>query len=160
MLQCILGTFLSKYMHREKTKSKTLLYTILILTLQVSLKYGGKQAYFHGDAHWMGLDPHMEWELSPTHWIHCTYLQQLQKNLHKYVHLYSYSNSCKYTYQTHVLGVCMGWAISLQRSSWKLNTFLTSIARWVRESIFRTNRCSRGEMWLNRQTDRHTDPIT
>ena len=34
--------------------------------------------------------------------------------------------------------------------------FLTSVAHWLRDSIFRRNRCSRGEMWLNRQTDRQT----
>ena len=27
------------------------------------------------------------------------------------------------------------------------------VARWVRDSVFRTNRRSIGEMWLNRQTD-------
>ena len=30
----------------------------------------------------------------------------------------------------------------------------------VRDSVIRTNRCSRGEMWLNGQTDRQTDPTT
>ena len=33
---------------------------------------------------------------------------------------------------------------------------LTSVAHWVRNSIFKTNGRSRGEMWLNRHTDRQT----
>ena len=49
---------------------------------------------------------------------------------------------------------------SPQRSGFRENptNFLTSIARWVHDSIFKTNRRSRGEMWLNRQTD--TDRTT
>ena len=37
---------------------------------------------------------------------------------------------------------------SLQRSDFRENptNFLTFVARWVRDSIFRTNRCSRGEV--------------
>ena len=53
-----------------------------------------------------------------------------------------------------------GSAGSLQRSGFRENpiNFSTSVARWVRDSIFRTNRRSRGEMWLKeRQTDRHDD---
>ena len=38
--------------------------------------------------------------------------------------------------------------------------FLTFVARWVGDSVFRTNRSSRGEMWLNGQTHRHTDTAT
>ena len=52
-----------------------------------------------------------------------------------------------------------GSARSLQQSSFRENptNFLTFVARWVRDSIFRTNRRSRGEMWLNRHTHRQTD---
>ena len=48
---------------------------------------------------------------------------------------------------------------SLQPSGFRENStnFLTSVAHWVRDSIFRMNWRSRGEMWLNRQTDTHTD---
>ena len=48
---------------------------------------------------------------------------------------------------------------SLQRSRFRENptNFLTSFARWVCDSIFRTNRRSKGEFWLNRQTDTQND---
>ena len=51
---------------------------------------------------------------------------------------------------------------SLQRSRFRENStnILTSVARWVRDRIFRANRHFRGEMWLNRQTDRHTRTTT
>ena len=50
--------------------------------------------------------------------------------------------------------------ITLERSRFRQipTNFLTFVARWVRDSVFRTNRRSVGEMWLNRQTDTHTDP--
>ena len=51
---------------------------------------------------------------------------------------------------------------SPQRSGFRENptNFLTFVTRWVRDSIFRTNRRSKGEMWLNRQTDTHTHTHT
>ena len=51
-----------------------------------------------------------------------------------------------------------GNAGSPERSSFRENptNILTFVARWVRDIDFRTNRRSRGEMWLNGQTNRQT----
>ena len=55
-----------------------------------------------------------------------------------------------------------GSGVSPQRSSFREipTIFLTFLARWVRDTDFRTKRRSRGEMWLNGQTDRQTDTQT
>ena len=42
----------------------------------------------------------------------------------------------------------------------KRYNFLTFVACWVRDINFRTNKRSRGEMWLNRQIDRQTQRPT
>ena len=56
-----------------------------------------------------------------------------------------------------------GWLrIAVQCRKWfrENPNFFIFIACWVRNSVFRTNRCSRGEMWLNRQTDEQTELTT
>ena len=66
---------------------------------------------------------------------------------------------CRKKWLTRCMAIKGGRARSLHWSSFRENAtnILTFIARWVHDSIFRTNRGSRGKMLLNRKTHRHND---
>ena len=52
------------------------------------------------------------------------------------------------------------WISATKQFQRKPHKFLTFVARWIRDIDFRTNRRSRGEMWLNRERHTHTHTHT
>ena len=79
----------------------------------------------------------------------------------QYAHAHKY-NACTWKMAAHTYGYVMESAGSRQRSSFRENptNVLTFVARWVRDINVRMHRCSRSEIWHNRQTDTQTNPTT